>query len=55
MARLLCSMALDTARAAGVERMVLHSTPMARSLYQGMGYDDVVTFEVWAAPDSVHL
>jgi hypothetical protein len=39
----------------GVERTVLHSTPMARSLYERMGYEDVATFEVWAAPDSVHL
>jgi hypothetical protein len=38
-----------------VERTVLHSTPMARSLYQRMGYEDVATFEIWAAPDSVHL
>jgi predicted N-acetyltransferase YhbS len=55
LARLLCSTALAAARAAGVERTVLHSTPMARSLYQRMGYEDVATFEVWAAPDSVHL
>ncbi len=55
LARLLCSIALDAARSVGVERTVLHSTPMARSLYQRMGYDDVVTFEIWAAPDSVHL
>lgn len=55
LARLLCSTALDAARAAGVERTVLHSTPMAHSLFQRMGYEDVATFEVWAAPDSVHL
>lgn len=55
LARLLCSTALDAARTAGVERTVLHSTPMARSLFQRMGYEDVATFEVWAAPDSVHL
>ncbi len=29
--------------------------PMARSLYQRMGYEDIATFEVWAAPDTVHL
>jgi GNAT superfamily N-acetyltransferase len=55
LARLLCSTALAAARDAGIERTVLHSTPMARSMYHRMGYDDVVTFEVWAAPDSVHL
>jgi predicted N-acetyltransferase YhbS len=55
LARLLCSTALAAAHEAGVERTVLHSTPMARSLYQRMGYEDVATFEIWAAPDSVHL
>jgi ribosomal protein S18 acetylase RimI-like enzyme len=55
LASLLCSTALDAARAAGIERTVLHSTPMARSLYHRMGYEDVAMFEVWAAPDSVHL
>ncbi len=29
--------------------------PMARSSYQRMGYEDVATFELRAAPDSVHL
>jgi ribosomal protein S18 acetylase RimI-like enzyme len=55
LARLLCSTALEAARATGVRRTVLHSTPMARSLYQRMGYEDVATFEIWAVPDSLHL
>ena len=55
LARLLCATALAAARDEGVERTVLHSTPMARSLYRRMGYEDVAMFEVWAAPDSVHL
>lgn len=51
----LCATALASARAAGAERTVLHSTPMARELYRRMGYRDVATFEMWAAPDSLHL
>ena len=51
----LCTMALANARAAGAERTVLHSTPMAHELYRRIGYHDVATFEMWAAPDSVHL
>lgn len=51
----LCATALETARASGAERTVLHSTPMARTLYRRMGYRDVATFEMWAKPDSVHL
>jgi len=55
LARLLCSTAVHAARDAGVERTVLHSTPMARRLYQTMGYEDVATFEIWAVPDTLHL
>jgi len=55
LARLLCATALGAARSAGIERTVLHSTPMAHSLYRRMGYEDIATFEVWAAPDTVHL
>jgi ribosomal protein S18 acetylase RimI-like enzyme len=55
LATLLCATALEAARAAGASRTVLHSTPMARSLYRRMGYGDVATFEMWAAPDTLHL
>jgi len=55
LASLLCATALDAARATGADRTVLHSTPMARSLYQRMGYSDVATFEIWSAPDALHL
>lgn len=55
LATLLCATALEAARTAGADRTVLHSTPMARSLYQRMGYRDVTTFEMWAAPDTLHL
>ena len=51
----LCATALDAARVAGAERTVLHSTPMAREPYRRMGHRDVATFEMWAAPDSLHL
>jgi ribosomal protein S18 acetylase RimI-like enzyme len=55
LATYLCASALAEARAAGAERTVLHSTPMAQALYRRMGYRDVATFELWAAPDSLHL
>lgn len=55
LATLLMHAALEAARAAGARRTVLHSTPMARSLYRRLGYRDVATFEVWAEPDTMHL
>jgi len=55
LATLVCATALSAARADGVERTVLHSTPMARPLYRRMGYEDVATFELWAVPDTLHL
>jgi ribosomal protein S18 acetylase RimI-like enzyme len=55
LATLVCATALEAARVAGIRRTVLHSTPMARSLYQRLGYRDVTTFELWAAPDTLHL
>ncbi len=51
----LTSIALRSVRAAGARQSVLHSTPMARSMYRRLGYRDVATFEVWAEPDAVHL
>lgn len=51
----LCATSLANARAAGAMRTVLHSTPMARELYRRMGYRDVATFEMWAAPGTLHL
>jgi ribosomal protein S18 acetylase RimI-like enzyme len=53
LASLLTLTALDAARSDGVSRTVLHSTPMARSLYRRLGYRDVATFEVWAEPGSM--
>lgn len=51
----LTAMALEGARSAGARITVLHSTPMARSMYRRLGYRDVAPFEVWAEPDTVHL
>lgn len=51
----LCATALAHARDRGADRTVLHSTPMARELYRRMGYRDVATFEMWAAPGTLHL
>ncbi|MEL6893785.1 MAG: GNAT family N-acetyltransferase [Actinomycetota bacterium] len=51
----LCATVLADARAAGIERAVLHSTPIARDMYRRMGFRDVATFEMWAVPDSLHL
>ncbi|MFK8023805.1 MAG: GNAT family N-acetyltransferase [Ilumatobacter sp.] len=47
--------ALGVARESGMELGVLHSTPMAQSLYRSIGFRDVATFEVWALPGSVQL
>lgn len=55
LASILTLRALHAARDAGATRGVLHSTPMARTLYERMGFRDVAPFDVWAAPDSVHL
>ena len=55
LATLLSATALAAARADGIERTVLHSTPMARPLYRRLGYEDVATFELWAVPDTLHL
>lgn len=37
----------------GVRTVVLHSTPMAASLYRRLGFSPVADFEVWAEPDSL--
>jgi GNAT superfamily N-acetyltransferase len=55
LARKLTIMALAAARAAGIERAVLHSTPMARSLYEGLGFESVCEFRLYSTPGTVHL
>jgi ribosomal protein S18 acetylase RimI-like enzyme len=55
LARSLTKHALRAAQESGCEVGVLHSTPMAHELYRSIGFRDVVTFEIWAEPDRVHL
>ncbi len=55
LASLLTQTALHATADAGFSASVLHSTPMAHSMYQRLGYRDVATFELWARPDEVHL
>ncbi len=52
--RLLCIKALTAARERGHDLAVLHSTPMAISLYRGMGFSDLASFHIYAAPQSFH-
>jgi hypothetical protein len=47
--------ALHAARAAGYRLAVLHSTPMARSLYERIGFRARATFRVFAPPRALHL
>ena len=55
LASLLMTLALHATSDAGCRASVLHSTPMAHSMYQRLGYRDVATFELWARPNEVHL
>jgi GNAT superfamily N-acetyltransferase len=55
LASLLTKIALHATSEAGFKASVLHSTPMAHSMYQRLGYRDVATFELWARPNEVHL
>jgi ribosomal protein S18 acetylase RimI-like enzyme len=55
LARQLTISALDAARAMGVKVAVLHSTPMAKSLYEGLGFRTVADLVLYSTPDSLHL
>jgi ribosomal protein S18 acetylase RimI-like enzyme len=55
LATILTLMALHAARDQGFETGVLHSTPMARGLYERLGYRACAVFEVWAEPETLHL
>lgn len=55
LASLLTKVALQATADAGFRASVLHSTPMAHSMYQRLGYRDAATFELWARPNEVHL
>jgi ribosomal protein S18 acetylase RimI-like enzyme len=46
----LTSTALQAAKEEGEQVAVLHATPMARALYEGLGFRFVAGFEVWAPP-----
>ena len=48
LASLLTLTAIEAARDAGIEHVVLHSTPVAQSLYRRIGFRDVAPFELWA-------
>jgi GNAT superfamily N-acetyltransferase len=47
--------AFDAARAAGCELGVLHSSTMARGLYQRLGFREVTRFPVFAPPAQLHI
>jgi ribosomal protein S18 acetylase RimI-like enzyme len=53
--RLMTTTALDAARDAGYELAVLHSTPMAVSLYKALGFEPMAEFRIHAYPDTLHL
>ncbi len=53
-ARLICLTALSAARARGRRLAVLHSTPMAVSLYRAMGFREAALFRLYAMPGSFH-
>ena len=48
LASALMAKAHEAASELGCSTCVLHSTPMARSLYRALGYRDVATFTLWA-------
>jgi GNAT superfamily N-acetyltransferase len=52
LARLLTIHALEAARAAGTQIGVLHSTPMAVSLYEAIGFERVADFRIYVEPGS---
>ncbi|MGH8984176.1 MAG: GNAT family N-acetyltransferase [Acidimicrobiia bacterium] len=55
LARLLTIRALEAAREIGIEIGILHSTPMARSLYEGLGFQRVADFRLYSTPGTLHL
>jgi GNAT superfamily N-acetyltransferase len=55
MATTLTLQALHEARDEGYERAILHSTPMAQSLYARIGFRPVSPFRIYAPPGSLHL
>ncbi|NKQ35370.1 MAG: GNAT family N-acetyltransferase [Chloroflexi bacterium] len=51
LARALTITALHEAKVAGYKLSVLHSTPMAQSLYRNIGFSDVAEFTLFASED----
>jgi predicted acetyltransferase len=54
LARLLTLTALHKARDLGNQLAVLHSTPMAESLYHSLGFETIANFELFAS-DEVYV
>lgn len=55
LARTLTLAAFAAARDAGLRLGVLHATPMARRLYERLGFRSHALFGIFAAPRSLHL
>lgn len=55
LARTLTLHALRAAKDRGVARAVLHSTPMALTLYESLGFRAVCEFSLYSTPGTVHL
>lgn len=55
LARALTLRALHQARREGYDLAVLHSTPMAQSLYEKIGFRTYRSFRIFAPPGALHL
>jgi GNAT superfamily N-acetyltransferase len=55
LATALTLMAFHAARREGIELGVLHSTPMAKSLYERAGFRCVAPFRIFAPPSTLHV
>jgi GNAT superfamily N-acetyltransferase len=55
LARTLTLRAFEAARREGYELGVLHSTPMARTLYEKIGFRAHANFRIFAPPGALHL
>ena len=54
LASILTLTALKKAQTLGKNLVVLHSTPMAESLYQSLGFETIVQFRLFAS-EEVHI
>ena len=55
LARNLTALAFEHARGLGYDLGVLHSTPMALSLYRDLGFRPVADFRLYSTPGTLHL